>query len=507
MHSIFDEYDALGAAYAKRTIRLLQSTHSRVYLALFKTIFPDASRAAYADDVWRAIDDLLGELWDAGHRDMPTEGEGDAARPRSGRDVCHHLIATYRWLESTTLPDGRMEYRLTSDAIETMEVVDRLASTQTLLGASRMRTLVDEITKASVLFAPDYEMGLAALKARVAEAQAQLDDYIQRGGAEPLSEERAHDAINNILELMSHLPADLRRLEEDVHARGTALVQAFHEDERPIGQLIETYVRQGDLLLETTDHGRSYTDALRVIGDPTTSADVDEKLDAISRSPVFGEEHWEQSRRLGDAWGQISKGIAHVNDEESRSSRIVNRTVTSHDVVRNRELTRSLRDLESLVVRWASAARPEDESPLSSATGSWTAPSLRTRLQSPKPSDPPLVLEAEEPQPALTFEELRRLGGPLRAELLDAMAVLVPAGARRVGIADAFNALAAEARRPVEVAGLVQMACDLGLDPEQLACERYVCVDIDGEESVWMGPRIVVSAREFEQARRDAHGA
>ncbi len=505
MSSIFNEYEALAPAYAKRTIRLLQSTHSRVYLALFKAIFPDSSRGAYSDDVWHAIDDMLADLWAAGHRDMPTEGDGDEAHPRNGKDVCHHLIATYRWLESTTLPDGRTEYRLTSDAIETMEVVDRLASTQTILGASRMRTLVDEIERASVLFAPDYEQGLAVLKARVTEAEAQLDDYILRGGTEPLSEERANDAINNILELMSHLPTDLRRLEEDVHERGTALVKAFHEDERPLGQLIESYVRQGDALLETTDHGRSYTDALRVIGDPTTAAGIDDRLESISRAPVFEKTHWEQSRRLHDAWGQISKGIGHVNEEESRSSRIINRTVTSHDVVRNRELTHALRDLEALVVTWATAARPDETGPLESATGTWTAASLRTRLKSPKPPDPPLASPEENPQPPLSLEKLRQLGGPQRAELLDAMAVLLTQDTPRVNIADAFNALGPELRRPVELAGLVQMACDIGIDPERLACEQYLCVDMDGNESVWMGPRIILSSPEFEQARRDAH--
>lgn len=507
MRSIFDEYEALGVAYAKHTIRLLQSTHSRVYLALFKTIFPDTSHPVNADDVWHAIDDLLADLWEAGYRDMPTEGEDESARPRSGREICHHLISVYRWLESKTRADGHVEYRLTSDAIETMEIVDRLSSTQTLLGASRMRTLLDEIGRTSVLFTPDYEMGLSLLEARLAEAQAQLDDYIQRGGAEPLSEERAHDAVNNILELMSHLPADLRRLEEDVHERGTSLIKAFHEDERPLGQLIEAYVRQGDALLESTDYGRSYTDALRVIGDATASADVDQKLETIARAAVFEKTHWEQSRRLRDAWGQIAKGIGHVNDEESRSSRIINRTVMSHDVVRNRELTRLLHDLEDLVVSWATSASPEGESPLSCTTGVWTAPSLRTRIQSPTPPDPPLAAIEEDPEPPLSFEELRRFGGPQRALILDAIAAGVPATQQRVSLSEAFNALGDELRRPVEVAGLVQVACDAGLDPESLACERYVCVDIDGNESVWMGPHIVLSSRELEQARRDAHGS
>ena len=197
-------------------------------------------------------------------------------------------------------------------------------------------------------------------------------------------------------------------------------------------------------------------------------------------------------------------GVALVNAEQLRSSRIINRTVTSRDAVRNRELSRALHDLEAAVFRWAGAVARTEQGPIMSATGDWAAPSLRTRNQSPTPPSPPASLEQEEPEEPLSFEELRRLGGPQRSRILDAIARLIPVGAKVCNVAETFNRLPAELRRPVEVAGLTQLACDLEMDPERLGSSRYVCVDIDGNESVWFGPSIIVIPRELDHAREVA---
>ena len=506
MADVLQEYESLAAAYSKRTIQLLQSPHSRVYLALFRALFSDASQSLPADDVHSQTDRYLTDLWDAGYRDVPTEGDGDQARPRLGKDVCRHLITHYRWLESTITPSGQTEYRLTSEAIETMELIDRLGSSSPTLGASRMRTLIDEISRTSVLFSQDYEAGLAVLRARLEEAREQLFEYQKNGGSEELSEEQALDAVNNILELMRRLPVDLRRLEEEVHARGTELVEAFREDDRPVGLLIGEYVERGNRLLGDTEHGRSFLDTLRVMGDASTSADIDDKLEVIVGAQALETSHWEQNSKLRDAWGQIMAGINHVNEEQLRSSRIINRTVTSRDVVRNRELNCALHELEKSVFRWASTVGRMEEGPFSSATGEWSAPSLRTRLQAPRAYEPPPKLLQEDPEEALSLEELRRLGGPQRALILDAIAHEITPDAMVCKLVDAFNHLPGELRRPVEVAGFAQLACDLGMNPEQQGKEPYLCVDMDGKESVWMGPGIVVTPRELSRAREVAHG-
>ena len=102
------------------------------------------------------------------------------------------------------------------------------------------------------------------------------------------------------------------------------------------------------------------------------------------------------------------------------------------------------------------------------------------------------------------MEELQRLGGPQRARILDAIARELPADTRICNLAQVFNRLPAKLRRPVEVAGLVQLASDLGMDPADLAREPYECVDLDGNPSVWVGPALLVTPGELTRAREVA---
>ena len=519
MATVLEEYEALGPAFAKRSLQLLQSPHARAYLAIFHALFVDASESISAEDVHAAVDRHLQALWSAGYRDIPSEAAPDEApgdirpapaaapapqRPKSGRDVCRHLIHHYRWLEPIARPDGSVAYRLTSEAAETMELVDRLGATSSVLGASRMHTLMDEIARVSVLFSPDYETGHEILRAQLEQAKRRLEQYELRGEPQQLSEEQAQDAINNILELMSHLPVDLRRLEEDVHAQGIGLMELFREDQRPLGTLIAEYVERGNHLIDDTEYGRSYLDTLRVMGDQRASMDLDDKLESIASSAVLAASRWEQSRKLRDAWSRIRTGISLVNDEQLRSSRVINRTVSSRDALRNRELSRALRELEAEAYRWAATVAPTAESPFHAAVGDWSAPSLRTRLQAPQAPLPPAKLQVEPAPPALTMEELQRLGGPQRARILDAIARELPADTRICNLAQVFNRLPAKLRRPVEVAGLVQLASDLGMDPADLAREPYECVDLDGNPSVWVGPALLVTPGELTRAREVA---
>lgn len=131
--------------------------------------------------------------------------------------------------------------------------------------------------------------------------------------------------------------------------------------------------------------------------------------------------------------------------------------------------------------------------------------SLQTRLYQVQQDAPPpalldLAKDSEIPQ-ALSIEELRRLGGPLTSELLAAICERAPMGMSRFDLAEAFNALPEAMRRPVEVAGLVQLAARLGLDPERMALGAYECVGLDGSPVTWMGPHIVVSAMQMRKAQ------
>lgn len=504
MSDVLTTYESLGAAYGKRTLRLLRSDHSRIYLALFRAIFPDGSQGILAEDLWSRMDECLADLAAAGHADeLPIED----GQIKSGRAVCRELTDRYGWVESEMVGDGRLEYHLTSDAIEALEIVERLGSADTLVSGSRMRTLLEAIDMATVLFSPDYEEGLAVLRRRLEQAQAQLDAYEAAGGGEPLSLERARDEVVNIVSLMSGLPADLRRLGEGVHAQANGLIDSFREDVRPVGAIVGDYIDDARMLLDGTDQGRSFKDAVSVLGNQAVTDEVNAKLDVIANAPVFAESSYEQSRRLQDGWDQIGTGIEWVNAEDLRASRAVLWAVSRHDVTRDRELTGTLKELETAVYRWAGVVGARDEGPVVPTMGVWDVESLRSRpFVEGVPAPPPALAQGEADVAVLDLEELRRLGGPLTGELLDAIAAQMPLSAPKVDLGSAFNALPAAMRRPVELAGLVQLAATLGVDMGRSERVRYECVDLDGNDVVWEGPRIVVTAAQFDEGRDETHG-
>lgn len=128
---------------------------------------------------------------------------------------------------------------------------------------------------------------------------------------------------------------------------------------------------------------------------------------------------------------------------------------------------------------------------------------MASRLANPATATPPPALEQGEPaETTLSMEELRRIGGPQTAELLDAILRDLPLGARSVDLAEGFNALPAETRRPVELAGFVQLAASLGLNPERAKAVPYRCVDLTGRNVTWRGPRIRITLSQAERAAK-----
>lgn len=486
MSGAYEIYSSLAPAYGKSTLRLIRNPHSRVYLTLLKFAFPDTSRPILDEDLWAAFDQALRELDRAGLREsIPVE---DGAI-RSGKSLCKELIDNYSWMESTMLADGHVEFRLTSDATEALNVIDRLNSLESVMSESRMRTLVEAIQRAAILFSVDYEQGRQILVQRLEQAQRELDEYEQRGGGELLTEARAKDVVYNLEDLMSQLPYDLRRLEEDVRSNAMELIDSFRGDERPVGEIIAGYLERGEDLVANTEHGRSFLDAVRVIGDPAVSEGVVSRLDAIALAPLGTGKPLPQALLLQRGWNQISVGIAQVNDANTRASRVIGRSIAQHDVERDRELTMALKRLESLVYDWAVCTSRLQLAPFETTIQRWDIGSLRTKFWSSPNTVVPPALESEHADSiTLSIEELRRLGGPLTSEVLTAIVQAAPFDAKSVNLASGFNALDADLRRPVELAGLLQFATRIGTELEHVAREEYRCVDANGNPCAWLGP-------------------
>ena len=238
----------------------------------------------------------------------------------------------------------------------------------------------------------------------------------------------------------------------------------------------------------------------------SVAASIDERLDTIANAPVFEGTSWEQSRRLQRGWTQISQGISDVNGENRRASHVIGRAIAQHDVARDRELTRLLKELEGAAYRWASTVPKTQRAPFETTIQAWDVKTLqRSPWSQDQTSPPPQLAPTERDTEPPTLEELRVLGGPLTAEILDAIAQAAPPDAKQFDLAAGFNALPAAMRRPAEIVGLVQLATTLGL-AKSLSDDLvgYVCVGLDGRTAVWRGPRITISRGDMDRRRKEA---
>ncbi|MBQ9002593.1 MAG: DUF3375 family protein, partial [Eggerthellaceae bacterium] len=387
-------YDEFAHAFGRRTLDLFRSDHARFYLALFKVVFPDVSEPLPASEARDRIDRCVA--------DMVADGYGghipiEDGKPKTSRAICRDMIDRYRWLEVGVLASGESEYRLTADAREALAIVDRLNATETIMSGSRMRTIREAIEHASILLSPDYEAGRAVLEARVEAARQELKRYVANGGAERISLEAAKREVVNIVDLMREIPSDLAVLEKDVHAQGVELRERFNAEEKPVGTIVGDYVRASEQLIDSSENGRSFSDSLKVMGTPEERHAIRAQLEAISDAPVFHYTKWEQRRRLNDSWSQILVGIERVTGEENRSTRIVQRYVTTHDTQVERALAQALKDLEVTAAEWAKEASWIDSARVEGAVEDAEIKSLPLKLADVSEPPAPPAVQMREP--------------------------------------------------------------------------------------------------------------
>ena len=499
MPRITNTFDELEHAFKRRTLDLFRSEHARFYLALFKVVFPDVSEPLSSTEAHSRIDRCIAEMEADGYADrMPVED----GKPKTARSICRDMIDRYRWLELSVLPSGESELRLTADAREALAIADRLNAAETVMSGSRMRSIKDAIERASVLLSPNYEAGRAVLEARVEAATQDLERYIANGGSERITLEAAKREVVNIVDLMREIPNDLAVLEKDVHAQGIELREAFNAEEKPVGQIVGDYVRASEQLIESSENGRSFSDSLKVMGTPEERHAIRSQLETIADAPVFEGVQWEQRRRLNDSWSQILVGIGRVTNEEGRSTRIVQRYVTTYDTQDERALANTLKNLEVACAQWAKVANWTDKVTLGQSPEECVVRSFPMKLVDV--ADPPAPPAVERHDAggftAEDLDALISLGGPQTRRIVELMSASPVIENGRIVFAKSFNALDAEQRRTSELSGLFQAATELGL-ASRTSNTSWLCCAPDGSQIAWQGADLRMSEAQFARFR------
>jgi hypothetical protein len=434
-------------AFNKPTLRLLARKWAPLVIAVFRTAFTRDQRTIPADRLHQQVDNYLDELRLAG-KPIP---DG------TGRVLCMQWLG-HNWLVRTRDGDGNEHYSLTSHALEALDLVQSLTRDRTLISESRIHTILDVVRRVATDANPDRQARLDRLDAQIAGLTAERDRIAAGGEIAPASDDQMLDGYTNLLSLIGQLPSDFKRVEEAVAGMHRQIISDFRGEARPIAQVIDQYLAKSDSLMRLTAEGRAFEGAFALLRDEVLLSDLRRDLDIILTHPFAQALMPAEQREFRHTVKVIQDGIRDVLAQRQRLSATLRDHIVHYDIVRDRELDATLRQIDQQLDVWMRTAGPRSTIGVELVPAKIDIQHLRERFWDPAEAAPPPPLEdvsGTAPDPPW-LDDIRSQGGPALARLREQL-VAAAAVNESGSVADVFRALPDDMRRPVELIGLIHL--------------------------------------------------
>lgn len=160
-----------------------------------------------------------------------------------------------RWLQTETGVDGT-RYRLSPDALRAIDIVIELAQGESTVSGARFESISHAVSLLADMTNPDREAQARRVDAQIAELQQRRRD-IAEGRTRLAGPDEMRHQLREILAMTRSLPADFRQLRTMVEDRHQQVARRAMLDGAPKRELVEEYLRENDLLLQTTQ-GTAY---------------------------------------------------------------------------------------------------------------------------------------------------------------------------------------------------------------------------------------------------------
>jgi hypothetical protein len=447
MSELVGQLARISDAFDRPTLRLLNRPRAGVYLAIFSVCFSADRQAVPADQLHTQVGAYLDEL----------RATGVNVGERSGRDQCRHWLRD-QWLVRTNGEQGE-EYALTSHALQALEVVRSLSSERTLISESRLHTILDTARRWAIEANPDREARIGRLDAQIRELTAARDHLAAGGDIETASDEDMLNGYADLIDLISAIPSDFKRVEENLSDMHRQIGRDFRSEDRLITDVLDEYLTKSSDLIRLTPEGRAFDGAVMLLRDEALLAQLDADLEAILGHP-FSQDVLTaaERRRFRSTVLVIRRGIGDVLGQRARLSSTLREHIVNHDLSRDRELDEVLRALNTELEAWMHTARPRATVPVATLPPMPQIEHLRLRFYDPANDalPPPLVENEDDGPEPLTLEQLREQGGPSLRELRERVTEAIATGDSAT-VGELFNAFPADLRRPVEILGLLHL--------------------------------------------------
>ena len=499
MTDIANELARVREAFDKPTLRLLDRKWAPFVLAVFKMSFSRDRRSVQADRLHTQVDAYLADL-----RSIGSEVPG-----KNGRALCVQWMND-QWLYRETGEDDEEQYSLTSHALEALLLVDGLSRDRALISESRLTTIVDTVRHRATQANPDRDERIRRLDQEIAEKVAERERLAAGGVIAAASNEQMHEGYANLIDLITQLPSDFKRVEESVAGMHRQIVNDFRAEERPISEVLDEYLAKTDTLMSSTAEGRAFEGAFVLLRNDALLAELKNDLETILLHPFSHELSPADRRSFMGTVSLIRKGIDDVLTQRNGLTTTLREHIVNHDVVKDRELERLLREINKELAVWMRTAGPRSVVTAELMPGTLELEHLRERFYDPgaHTAPPPLEDVSDYAPPPPSLDDMRTQGGPLLEELRDAVVTAFTSGdAASVGAA--FNGLPTGMRRPVEILGLLQIitqvdgvhtrpgrtdaAADADAERPDAPGESFDTVRPDGSRLTFTVPRITLT--------------
>ncbi len=276
-------------------------------LAVFKSSFSRDQRSVAAERLHAQVDTYLGEL----------RSVGENVPHLAGRALCVQWMND-QWLFRTIGASGQEEYSLTSHALEALDLVQTLSRERALISESRINTILDAVRRWATEANPDREARIGRLDVQIQHLTSERDRLLTGGDVAAASDDRMLDGYANLIDLIGQLPSDFKRVEESVLGMHRQIISDFRNEDCPIGEVLDEYLRKTDELTTLTAEGRAFEGAFTLLRDAALLLELKSDLQTILEHPFAAALTAAEQRDFRGAVTIIRRGIDDVLAQRSR---------------------------------------------------------------------------------------------------------------------------------------------------------------------------------------------
>lgn len=489
-------YEQLSSTYRKGPLKLLSSKYFLTCrIAIMCAFRGDLSREISDDDLNSAFAYVAETLSELDEELVPDRGSTTRVRSARLREIC---ISNGYLFSAMRTHHASPTWRVTPDARRAFDATDALAEDQSSdFTSARFKAIMGQLERIEIDFTANRQQRAKMIQHQI-DRLAKERDEVLAGSAEPISQKQAIDELETLYVLMRNLPNDVETVAYHVQKQTTSLTDELDNRTRTFAEMLRDFNIKTFDILSTSNEGRSYTDALRIM---TTDEmdEITERLEQLEENPLVSGEI--VPGYLSRAWDDMLKAIDHVQTNNREGSGIVVRCTKSAIARMDRSgIAKRTSALAALSKNPELANQIELPTPWQYPTLAYE--SLLVYQDESAFSHASLSTATRTPDPTLDAARLAVLAGPYRMarsrELTDATAGI--ADDAIVFVSQVLNSLPDSSRRLVEWAGLVEHLTKhgavLGDDT------TWDLVDVDGTKSKWTGPEIVIRKRDLVEASR-----